>query len=606
MQIQERGFFEPKAAEMKQEYQVLPRIPEDARLIADRHRDTRFAATKFASKEAVLQRREELRENLLMAAGLYPLPEKTPLNPRYELVGEYEGYTVKKIMFESRPGFWSTGNLYLPHPLPKKAPAILNVIGHWAEQRIHRSKEADYPQQLANFARMGFICLATDMIGTVDSRRISHEYGKGEKELWCSNGLGVQLWNNIRALDLLCDMPEVDAERIGCTGASGGGSQTLFLALADDRVKAMAPINMISLSFQGGCPCENAPGLRRETNNGEMCAVLAPRPLFLAGSTGDWTREQETAEVPAMWEAYRLFGAEDKVEHYFQVADHQYNHKTRRRVYSFFARHLMGKELLWAEQPIHVEDPLELTWYGVADGFLEAEKEQDNAFFAAHKAERIAAAAALPLEEKRKLLRWITGAKDSAPVTADGDVTGILEKNVLLGSRGEQVPFIRLTPENWDGKRVCLALGEGKDCVEHPRVREMLESGVCVLSGDLFLTGEYADASVKILGGEVGECYYTTFHYTPEAFRVQDAVKLWKLARTMGAECSLWAEGTGARAAAIALPLMDGIASAELEDAALQLPDDGAYMERCFLPGIRVLGGIEGCLAMAECEVKRF
>ena len=108
-----------------------------------------------------------------------------------------------------------------------------------------------------------------------------------------------------------------------------------------------------------------------------MCAVLAPRPLFLAGSTGDWTREQETVEVPAMREAYRLFDAEDKVEHYFQVADHQYNHKTRRRVYSFFARHLMGKELLWVEQPIHVEKPLDLTWYGAADGFLEAEKEQD-------------------------------------------------------------------------------------------------------------------------------------------------------------------------------------------------------------------------------------
>ena len=120
---------------------------------------------------------------------------------------------------------------------------------------------------------------------------ISHEYGGGEKELWLSNGLGVQLWNNIRALDLLCSMPEVDADNIGMTGASGGGSQTLFLSLLDSRVKAAAPINMISLHMQGGCQCENAPGLRRDTDNGEMCALIAPRALFLAGSTGDWTKD---------------------------------------------------------------------------------------------------------------------------------------------------------------------------------------------------------------------------------------------------------------------------------------------------------------------------
>ncbi|MBQ4051219.1 MAG: acetylxylan esterase, partial [Oscillospiraceae bacterium] len=325
---------------------------------------TASAAPVFTTKEALEQRREELRFNLRMAAGLYPWPEKTPLNARYQLVGEYDGYSVQKVMFESFPGLWSTGNLYLPKPLLRPAPAILNVIGHWREQRLHRSEKADYPQQIANFAKMGFVCLVTDMIGMADSRQLSHEYGAGaENELWLTNGVGVQLWNNIRALDLLCSMPEVDGSRIGVTGASGGGSQSLFLALSDDRIKAVAPINMMSLHFEGGCQCENAPGLRREAINMEMCAALAPRPLFLAGSTGDWTCNLETAELPMMREAYGLFGEEKNVHHFYQVADHQYNSKTRHEVYRFFAKYLQGREYVWNEQEIPLKDPDILTWF---------------------------------------------------------------------------------------------------------------------------------------------------------------------------------------------------------------------------------------------------
>ena len=142
--------------DMNSFYQVLGFRPDDDRLIITRHTGTRYPITRFPSLEGAEARREELRFNLRMAAGLYPWPEKTPLNTRTEDVGEYDGYTVKKIMFESYPGMWSTGNLYLPSPLPEKCPAILNVIGHWPDQRLTRKPgEADYPQQIANFARMG-------------------------------------------------------------------------------------------------------------------------------------------------------------------------------------------------------------------------------------------------------------------------------------------------------------------------------------------------------------------------------------------------------------------------------------------------------------------
>ncbi len=579
----------------------------DGRLSADRHTNSVFPITRFFTRAEVEARQKELRYNLLMAAGLVPFPEKTPLNVRRERIGTYDGFSVEKIMFETRPGFWSTGNLYLPDPLPKKAPAIFNVIGHWMDQRLTRLEAADYPQQFANFAKMGFIALATDMIGTVDSRQITHAYGGGEKELYLSNGLGVQLWNNIRALDLLCSMPEVDETKIGVTGASGGGSQTLFLALADDRVRAAAPINMISLRMQGGCDCENAPGLRRGTDNCEMCAMLAPRPLFLAGSTGDWTCEQETKEIDGILEAYRPFGAEDKVEHYYQVAPHQYNARTRKRVYNFFARHLMGKDIEWEEVPVDFTDSADLTWFrgeGHAPGV-----EGDEEFFETFKVERTKSVAALPAEEKRRMLAWMTGIRAACAIPADGFKEyrdGITcEKSVLLSDGGKMIPFVRLTPDFWDGRRCCLALGgEGKAVVNSPEIKAMLEDGIAVVSGDLFLTGEYGDARVRVAGDGQGQKYFTTFHYTADAYRAADTALLWTLLE--GEDKYLYAEGPSARAAACALPLLKGVSRATLDKAALALRSDAELMEKCFIPGIGLLGGIEGCLRLAGCEIETF
>ena len=590
-------------------YQVLPHPPLDLRLTANRHTDTHFPMPSFDSREAVDARREELQFNLRMAAGLYPWPEKTPLNTRRELVGEYDGYTIYKIMFESYPGLWSTGNLYLPSPLTGKCPAILSVIGHWEKQRLTRMDTGDYPQQIANFARMGFVCLVTDMIGMVDSRQLSHEYGREERELWGSNGLGVQLWNNIRALDLLCSMPEVDADNIGVTGASGGGSQTLFLSLLDDRVKAAAPINMISLHMQGGCQCENAAGLRRDTTNTEMCAMLAPRPLFLAGSTGDWTKYQLTEEYPAIRDIYALYGAGNMVEQYFQIAPHQYNAKTRHRVYSFFARHLMGRDLFWEEEAIETPYLADMVWFkdeGKAPGFG-----SDEEYFTAHKGELTARVASLPMAEKKKMLAWVTGIDGRDYAVADGDITQIdgvtVERNVITSARGEQIPWVRLTPKDWNGKRVCLALsGMGKACVEREELQAMLADGVAVVSGDLFLTGEFGDIKPAILGTPNAERYFTTFHYTTAAHQAQDVALLWSLTASLAEEATLWADGTAARAAVCALPLLKGVGKVSLEEKALELVTDQDYMEGFFLPCFLPLGGLAGCLEMAECPVELF
>ena len=586
---------------MNERYQVLGYPPNDARLRISRHTNSIFPITRFSSREEVETRREELRFNLRMAAGLYPWPEKTPLNAKYEDVGIFDGYSVKKIMFETRPGFWSTGNLYLPHPMKEKMPAILNVIGHWEDQRLTRTDTGDYPIQLANFARMGFVCLVTDMIGMVDSRQISHYYGRDEKELWTSNGLGIQLWNNIRALDLLSSLPYVDADRIGMTGASGGGSQTLFLSLLDARVRAAAPINMISLNMQGGCQCENAEGLRRSTDNTEMCAMLAPRPLFLAGSTGDWTCWLETDELPGVLEAYRQYGAEDQVEHFYQDAPHQYNEKTRHHVYSFFARHLMGYDPHWVEQPIEPGDLADYTWFrgeGHAPGI-----DSDDAFFAYHKTERASAIASLGTDEKRRMLAWMTGIREQRhhfiPLSNLSEDGIAIRRGILVGKHDEKIPTVTVIPEQWDGKQICLALGSnGKDILDTPAVQAILSGGTAVVSGDLYKTGESAACVQTDEENEANNRYFTTFHDTTDACRAQDAAALLAFARDIASDVTVYASGTAAGAAACALALTDGVRSAQLETAACEsIP---------VMPGMAAFGGIRTCIALARCPITTF
>src|SRR5678815_2550251 len=123
-------------------------------------------------------------------------------------------------------------------------------------------------------------------------------------QLWSISQMGLQTWNSIRALDFISGLPDVDARRLGCTGESGGGTQTFMLAAIDNRLAAVAPVVMVSHSMQGGCSCENAPGLRVEYSNMEIAAAAAPRPQILVAASGDWTKDTMTVEGPAIQSVY--------------------------------------------------------------------------------------------------------------------------------------------------------------------------------------------------------------------------------------------------------------------------------------------------------------
>ena len=301
--------------------------------------DDRFAPPQFSSLDEWKRRAEYLREHVLASAGLLPLPEKTPLHP--SVFGEiaHSDYRVSKVYFESLPGFFVTGNLYRPIG-DGPFPAILSPHGHWAYGRLENTPLNSGPGRAISLARQGYVVFTYDMIGYNDSHQLPHTFGGRRELLWGLSLSGLQLWNSIRSLDFLESLPDVRRDAIGVTGESGGGTQTFLLSAVDPRVAVAVPVNMISLQMQGGCLCENPPGLRLETTNVEIAATIAPRPLLMVSATGDWTKETMEREYPAVRAIYELFGAADRVHAVRFEAEHNYNRDSREAMYAWMARWL--------------------------------------------------------------------------------------------------------------------------------------------------------------------------------------------------------------------------------------------------------------------------
>ena len=325
-----------------------------------RHLDEDHTPRTYANLEEWLGRTEELRTRILISSGLWPLPARTPLNVRLSEPLRRQGYTVQNVSLETHPGFYLVGNLYRPVGQPQPYPAILSPHGHWKNGRFENGPLSSVQGRAINFARRGSIVFSYSMIGYNETKDLfPHRFEEPDYELWGFGPLGLQLWNSLRALDFVVSLPEVDTDRIGLTGASGGGTQTFLLAAVDQRVTVAAPVNMISAHFQGGCICENAPLLRLDANNVEIGALMAPRPLMLISTSGDWTSKTPTIEFPAIRSIYRLFDAEDRVANAHFQYEHNYNQDTREAVYGWFSRWLQGKELS-QEEPFQVEPETDL------------------------------------------------------------------------------------------------------------------------------------------------------------------------------------------------------------------------------------------------------
>jgi len=340
---------------------ALAQVPrQDSRLGELPGTDTHFTMPAYPTLADWEARKAQLRKQILSAAGLIPMPEKTPLHPQIFGRMENQEYSVEKVLLETRPGYYLGGNLYRPAGKSGRFPAVASPHGHWSYGRIENSALGSIPARAISLARLGFVVFTYDMVGYNDTVQTPHAFGGQREQLWSFGPLGLQLWNSIRVVDFLQSLPDVDPERIGATGASGGGTQTFLLTAVDDRVKFSAPVNMISAIMQGGCACENAPNLRVGAFNVEIGAMMAPRPLLMVSATGDWTRNTPREEFPAIQSIYKLYGKESDVETVQIDAPHNYNQQSREAVYSFFSKRVLGGTEAVKERNVRLEFPQNL------------------------------------------------------------------------------------------------------------------------------------------------------------------------------------------------------------------------------------------------------
>ncbi len=276
--------------------------------------------------EALAAQKAVVRSGVANALGLTPYPPRRPLD--FQSHGEKiaGGVKVERVTWSSWPGYRATGWLWTAEKQsPGRHPAMLMPHGHWANGALEDVVQV----RAARFARAGYIVLVPDSVHVED-------LASGV------NTVGVMTWNNIRALDLLCERPDVDPARIGCTGASGGAQQTMYLMALEDRLAAAAPVCMICYYNEilgehfAHCACNHVPGVASVTDQPGMCAVFAPRPALFISATGDWTHNFPTQGWPEIQSFYSTANAASAAHQQQFHAGHGYDGPMRSAVYAFF------------------------------------------------------------------------------------------------------------------------------------------------------------------------------------------------------------------------------------------------------------------------------
>ena len=613
--------------------------------------------------EGWVQRKEAVRDRILLACGLLPLPTKTPLNAVIHGRIERDDYTVDRVFFESFPGHYVCGNLYLPKTPPKdgKMPGIICPHGHWPNgrfmdlgagtpaakeqlaigaERWESGARSPLQARCVQLARMGCAVFFYDMLGYADSIQIVEHRSSRRPDLCgtepgtfglCSpmadlrleSNFGLQTWNGLRALDFILSVPGVDPARISCTGASGGGTQTLILAAIDDRLATAFPCVMTSTSMQGGCLCENACYLRINQGNIDLAANFAPKPMGMTAAN-DWTKELATKGFPDLKMVWTKLGQPNNIMATFNIHwQHNYNHVSRTTMYGFMNKHFkLGFSDPVLEREFVVSTPQELTvwtaehpkptgdkiggahekavlkhWSEDSDALLKGNKEILAKAWSIIIGRAMPAAADVTFEPGKK--------EDKGGYSHAVDTAHYTKEN-------EQVPVTFFSPTtDWNGTIVLWLTAQNVKEPDAP-MKKLLDKGIAIAIPELYLPGATlapwnpvkSKDQTKHDEWQWSPCF--TYGYNPPLVvrRVHDGMTTVATLKNQAHKPKriilAAGDGMGAVGALAAAALKDGIDGAVIDTEGFRFAALSDPMHPQFVPGAVKYGDMPGLLSLCD------
>lgn len=503
------------------------------------------AVSEITSPEQWKERQKWITATLEKVTG--PFPQRTPLNAKVVRVINKDGYRIEHIVFESQPGFYVTSSLFIPKGRGRKdkAPAIVYCSGH--TPLGYRS--GAYQQVILNLVNKGFIVLAFDPVGqgerleyfdkeknksALGGPTAEHSYPGSQAFLTGSSQARYMIWDGIRAVDYLLTRPEVDAERIGITGRSGGGTQSAYIAAFDPRISAAAPecyLTNFTRLLQSIGPQDAEQnlmhGIAEGLDHGDLLLVRAPRPALMITTTRDMFSIQgarETAkEVSRIYDAFGVPGNFSMVE---DDAPHQSTRKNREALYAFFQKHLRHPGSA-SDEPIVAltDDELRVTETGQVSTSLGGEsvfslnrKDAEQKIKALEQSRR---------DPERNFSSVVAAAKTASGYREPAEVNPpvfagriqrdgyAIEKYFVKGEGDYVVPYLLMVPAQPNGKAVLYLHPGGKntEAAENGEMASLVKEGFTVLAPDLPGIGELGPGDFRgdaFIGGVSHNIWYSS------------------------------------------------------------------------------------------------
>jgi len=481
----------------------------------------REAVAKLTTADEVLQRQQKIREAWLAAVG--PFPERTPLEAKTTGTLDREGYRIEKVLYASRPGHHVTGNLYIPKQGQGPFPAVLVPCGH----SLPGKAAAPYQSICLSLVANGFVVLCYDPIGQGERCQLPGE--KGTPAVWGTTehtltDIGARLvgrstahyriWDGLRSIDYLVSRPEVDPNRIGCTGNSGGGTMTSYLMATDDRIAAAAPSCYLTslerlLATIGAQDGEqNITGqIGLGIDHADYINMRAPKPTLMCVATKDFF------DIDGAWAAFReakrlygILGFGEQVDIFEYPDTHGFTKPRREAAMRWMRRWLQHVDEPTPEPPIklNAEADLAVTPTGQVVRDLKDVTVWDLNLAEARRLapEREAFWKKGPtgqcLAEVRRLAA-VRPLEGKPPVRLLGTVKreGYAIEKLVIERPGEvPVPALLFLPEKAEGRRpaVIYVDGRGKaaDAAPAGPIEALVRAGTVVMAIDVRGFGETA------------------------------------------------------------------------------------------------------------------